>query len=414
MANYLGAGVIVFLPVIALPIHFHLLGPKQFGLVSFMASMQAVMALLDSGMGQVLVREVAIRLNSGENGKGEAAEIVAVFEWVYLLLAIVGFSASIYFSNFLANHWLRLDKESTHLGMIAVCGAGVLFAIQFPGAVYRSVMLASQSQVLLNGVISSFTLSRYLVGIITLNYWPTILSFIVAHAAISYAETIVRGHLAWKILGDSRARKNTQDGAFRRVWVHVVGMSGAVWIGALSVQIDRVILSALVPIDQFGYYVVASTVALGLLQLVYPLVQAFLPGAICLRQDPLALKAQYVRLFKYILSIVVFCAVAFSLGGEWLLHKWLRDSRVVDAAYPILSILLIGSALNAFYNVGYMNWIVNNRVGRIFLVNFGSLSLSILVIPFLVGIHGPKGAAFGWVSSNLIGFFISLEWISCK
>jgi O-antigen/teichoic acid export membrane protein len=86
----------------------------------------------------------------------------------------------------------------------------------------------------------------------------------------------------------------------------------------------------------------------------------------------------------------------------------------VEAIYPLLALLLVGTALNAFYNVGYISWIVHEKTRRIFQVNAWALILSVVLIPFLVAWQGTIGAAFGWLAINLIGLIFSLEWIKRK
>jgi O-antigen/teichoic acid export membrane protein len=104
----------------------------------------------------------------------------------------------------------------------------------------------------------------------------------------------------------------------------------------------------------------------------------------------------------------------FSLAGEWLLRYWLNDSQVVGTVFPILAVLLVGSALNAIYTIGYINWIAHEKIYRIFQVNTLGLALSVALIPPLVSWHGAIGAAFGWVAMNLVGFVISLGWLIPK
>jgi O-antigen/teichoic acid export membrane protein len=77
----------------------------------------------------------------------------------------------------------------------------------------------------------------------------------------------------------------------------------------------------------------------------------------------------------------------------------------------LLSVLLLGTALNAFYIVGYIHWLVLEKVHRLLLVNTAALVLSLAISPLLITRLGPIGAAFGWLAINLIGFFLSLEWL---
>ena len=67
--------------------------------------------------------------------------------------------------------------------------------------------------------------------------------------------------------------------------------------------------------------------------------------------------------------------------------------------------------MNAFYNVGYIHWLVHEKVHRVLVVNAAALVLSAVIIPLLVRRLGPVGAAFGWLAINLIGFVLSLEWL---
>jgi O-antigen/teichoic acid export membrane protein len=170
----------------------------------------------------------------------------------------------------------------------------------------------------------------------------------------------------------------------------------------------------MVSIEQFGYYTIAATVALGSLQLINPLTQAVLPRAIQLRAEPSALRSLSVKLAWLVALMVGLGAIIFTTIGQWLLDVWLRNTEAVTAIYPMLSILLAGVALNAFYNVGYVNWLAHQKIRRIFQVNAFSLLLSVALIPPLVLWQGTIGAAVGWLSINLIGFVFSLEWLKRK
>ncbi|MCK9989715.1 MAG: hypothetical protein RugAbin2_00729 [Rugosibacter sp.] len=67
--NYLGTGILVLAPVAALPWYLSALGPKLYGLVSFAVMLQALMGLLDTGMSQALVREIAVRFDKTTAGR---------------------------------------------------------------------------------------------------------------------------------------------------------------------------------------------------------------------------------------------------------------------------------------------------------------------------------------------------------
>lgn len=406
--------MVVLAPVLALPWYLNALGPKQFGLIGFIATLQALMGLLDAGMSQALVREIAIHLNTADGGRRKAAALLYGFERIYWLFALVAGAVILMLAGVIASYWLHLGDLPHELGKEAVYGAAAMFVAQFPGSLYRSLLVGAQAQVKLNGVMFGGALIRHLGGALLVTFLPLITVYIVWHAAITMLETLVRGKVAWKTLGIGRSTVGWQLHELRPTFSAVVTLSGAVWLGALTVQMDKIVLSRIVPIEQFGYYVVASSVAIGALQLIYPIIQAVMPRAVQLRPSPDNLHRLYLKLFSLIAFIVVAGTIVFVVLGKTLLELWLRNIGAVETIYPILAILLVGTALNAFYNIGYINWIVHQKIRRVVQVNALSLVLSIFLTSLFVMWFGVIGAAFGWLAINLIGCILSLEWCAQK
>ena len=414
LANYLGAGVAVLAPVVALPWYLAALGPDQFGLIGFIVMLQAVLGLIDAGMSQALVREITVRLDSPGRKRHGAAALLFGFERIYWLFGLGSGFVMVLLADLIATRWLNLKDMPIEVGKEAIYGAAALFAMQFPGSIYRSVLVGAQAQVILNGIVLSGALLRHIGGVIVVFIWPTLLAYLLWHGSVAFLETTFRGRYAWRALDIKRNQVGWEFSEVRAVWKIVAGLSGAAWLGALTVQMDKIFLSRSSTIDQFGYYMIAATVATGILQLVYPLIQAVLPRAVKLRAQPAALRALSVKLACLISLIAAIGAVAFVSAGKLMLNLWLRNSEAVQGIYQILAILLVGTSLNALYNVGYLNWLVYEKTHRVFQVNTLALVLSLAVIPPLVDLGGSVGAAFGWVTINLIGFLLSLEWIKKK
>ena len=410
LANYVGSGVLALAPLLALPWYLSALGPQRFGLVGFVVMLQALLALVDSGMSQALVRELALRFQAGSAARQQAADLMLSFERIYLGFAVVAAMVMAMLSKPIAVHWLALGEISVSDGVDAVYGAALIFAFQFPGSLYRSLLVGAQAQVGLNIVMVGGAVMRHLGGALLVMAWPSLTTYLMWHAGTALLETLVRAVLAWHTV-EVRRRDSRWDGVqLRLVGRMVAGMSLASFLGALTVQIDRLIVSKLVPIEQFGYYTIAVAVSAGALQLIYPLVQAALPKAIALKDQPEQLYRFSLKLVIYIGAIVSAGALIFVALGHWLLTLWLKDLEVAQLIFSLLSFLLIGTALNAFYNVGYVHWLIHQRFGKILGVNLVSLVLSIFLIPPLVDAHGIVGAAFGWVAINLVGFSFSLGW----
>lgn len=407
-------GTVALAPILALPWYLAALGPKQFGLIGFIVMLQAVLGLLDAGVSQALVREFVVRLDSKVNGPRSTASLLFCFELFYWLFALSAGCTTLLLADTIASHWLNLDGLSITNGKEAIYGAAALFVVQFPGSIYRSVMIGAQVQVTLNCIMLSGALLRHIGGVFVVLAWPALSTYLIWHVSIALIETLVRGRSAWMSLGIKRKHAHWEIGELRLTWKGIASMSGATWLGALTVQVDKIVLSRMVAIEQFGYYMVAATVATGLLQLVYPLLLAVLPRAIQLRTEPDALLRLGIKLVWQIGLLAGLAALFFIFVGEWLLSVWLRNPEAVTIIYPLMAILFVGTCLNAFFNVGYIYWIVHMKVQRIFQVSALALVLSVMLIPPLVAWKGAIGAAFGWLTINLIGFVLSLEWLIRK
>lgn len=414
LANYLGTVVVALAPILALPWYLSALGPHQFGLVGFITLMQAVLGLLDAGMGQALVREIAVRFDTTEKARINTAMLLFGFERIYWLFSLCVGAVVWLCSDLIAVNWLKLGDIPLAIGRVAIEGAAALFAVQFPGSVYRSLLVGAQAQVTLNVVVFAGALLRHLGAVIAVTLWPSLLTYVAWHTAVVLLETLVRRSQAWRLLRVQASQVKWDAAELKRVWRTVVGLSGAALLGALTVQMDKIVLSRMIPLDQFGFYSVASSIATGLLMLIYPLVQAVLPRAIQLRNEPSALRLLSLKLLGLITLTVGGGATVFLFGGHWLLTIWLKNAAAVGTIYPLLTVLLLGTALNAFYNVGYVNWLVQNNVRRVLQVNVLSLVMAVTVIPPLVTLKGSIGATFGWLVINLIGLLLSLEWIRRK
>ena len=402
------------MPILALPWYLAALGPKQFGLIGFIVMLQAVLGLLDAGMSQALVREIAVRLDATDKGSYNTALLLFGFERIYWLFALCAGGITVMLANNIAMHWLNLEGLPIASGRIAIYGAAAIFVAQFPGSIYRSVLVGGQAQVVLNGVMLVGALSRHVGGVFVVLVWPTLPAYLAWHTLVILLETLVRGKLAWRSLKIKRNQVKWEVKELRPIWRFAAGMSGAAWLGALTVQMDKIVLSRMVAIEQFGYYTVAATVAMGMLQLVYPLVQAVLPRAIQLRGEPLLLRNLCIKLVWMLGLLAGLGAMIFITIGQWLLNIWLRNPQAVEVVYPILAVLLVGTCLSAFYNVGYIYWIVYEKVHRIFQVNALALFFSVVIVPLFVVWQGTIGAAISWLMINLIGLLLSLEWITRK
>ena len=340
IANYCGAIAVVAGPLLAMPYYLSILGASQFGLISFVILVQMILGLLDAGLSQALVREVAIRFNPLAVQQRSAADLLYGFERIYWLFALIAGLVLAVFSKLIAEQWLNLNNLPLYLGQQAVIGAAIIFMVQFPGSVYKSLLLGSQSQVSLNSITFISAVVRHVGSVLLVMHYSTLMAYLVWHIAVGLLETALRARFAWQLVQIQRKELHWNIQELLPAWRLTAAMLGATLLGAITVQIDKIALSRMASIEQFGYYTVASIVAGGVLQLIYPVIQAALPRVIKLRNDPDAVRAFNKKLFKLIAILVLLAICAYVFTSQWLLGVWIKDEIAVKTIHPILNILL--------------------------------------------------------------------------
>lgn len=408
IANYIGTGATSLAPILALPWYLMALGPQQFGLLGFVATLQMLLNIIDAGMGQALVRELSVSATNPGSTQARTAALVYGFERVYWLTSLVVGGAILLLQGVITTHWLHLDAETMPIGKIAIYGAVLLFAVQFPGSLYRSVLIGSERQIVLNKIMLLSALARHGGGVIAVMQWPTLKCYLVWHIGVGLLETMARARCAWTTIGCRRSDTYWQPTVIKDCWPAIASLAAASGLGALTTQLDKVLLSRSIPLADFGYYVIAASLAGGVLQLVYPFIQAALPQVIRLRDNAKALKNLYAKMFYLILFAATLGLSAYGLCGHLLLNLWLKNSDVAGHVYPLLGMLLLGAILNAFYNIGYTHWMAKGRTTRILQVNCIAFVLCLLIIPPSVERFGTIGATTGWLIINLLGLAMSL------
>lgn len=409
--NYLGTATSIGLQLLVMPWYLSVLGSTLFGLIQLMLLIQTFSSILDSGISQVLVREVVTQFDKPIVGAKETAQLLFSFERIYLFFssALLLFAFLIPFS--ISRDLIDLVTTSAYTKKTALIYAIALFSVQFPGTLYRATLIGLNHQTSLSKSIFFFSILRHVGGGIIVYFFPSISSYFVWHFFTGLVETISRNRLAWKYLSFNLSTIRFSFSNIKSVFRSVSLISVAVWLGAISTQLDRTILSQMVSIEEFGFYSLASSIALGLLQIIYPLIQAYTPILIKIKNNGPQFYRTSIHVFLIAFSLMLFAFLGFLFVGKQTLVFWLQNESVGTNVYQVLIVLLIGTLFNSLYSVGYLNWLIFDKVRMMVLTNALSIGFCILTTPLLIKYQGVLGAAFGWVFMNFVGFVFSIGWI---
>jgi len=411
IANFAGSGWVALMSFAFVPFYIHFMGIESYGIVGFYVTLQSVLFLLDMGLTATVSRELS-RLSVEADPTFRMRTLVRTLETLYLGISVAIVLAAIALSGWVAEEWLQVKTLSTDQVSDAVMLIGFVIAARMPFGFYCGGLIGLQQQVLMNIVKSAVETVRN--GGAVLVLWlldPGITTFFLWQAGVSVLGTCLMAFALWKRLPVFPVRPTFSKAVLQNLWRFAAGMSGIVFVSMLLVQMDKVVLSKMLPLDEFGYYTLAAVVAMSLYFVIQPVVTAFSPKLTQLvaadNQEELA---HCYHQGCQIIAVMIFpVAITIASFSHEVLLLWTQDHMIAAQSYQVLSLLIIGTMLNGAMNVPYALQIAYGWTRLVFYMN---LVLLLLLFPLLVIMtqqFGIIGAASVWVFLNALYVLVGIH-----
>jgi O-antigen/teichoic acid export membrane protein len=186
------------------------------------------------------------------------------------------------------------------------------------------------------------------------------------------------------------------------VWRFAGGMTGIAFLVVLLTQVDKVLLSRMLTLQDFGYYSFAAMVAGTLYLLVMPITTALFPRLVerVAQKDEAALAHAYHQGAQMVSVVSAPVALLLVFHGEGVLYAWSADAALARTSGPILSLLAFGTLLNCLLNVPYQAQLAHGWTSLALKVNVAAVVLLVPALFWVVPHHGALGAAWVWIILN--------------
>ena len=411
VANYAGAFVNGAMPILAIPFLIQSLGAEVWGLVAFVNLMVILMTMLNTGVAQAMVREFGKRWAEPGDGPLRTALLLRGYERIYWIVALVIGGVLLPFSGTIAEAWLNTSAEIKHLAVLAPAAAIGVFASVLPSSVYRGTLQALQEHVILNVIRSAATVLKFGVGVVIVVNTGSVLAYMIVLVSVSFLECLTLAFAAWRLMPKPRSEVPCD---FHEAMIsarYSIAMSLIVVIGVAGTQLDRFLVSVILPVEQLGIYSLAVSLALGILQFSYPVFTAVLPRLVELEKDKAQRRSANLTFLALTCTTVGVAALIYLLAGDFLLELWLSDTALAQQVKSPLNWLMVGVALNTLYNIGYTNWVSLGQVRAAAIINVTSLIVAAILTPIAINIWGITGAASSFVIINAIGATYAVAWL---
>jgi O-antigen/teichoic acid export membrane protein len=402
LANFAGTGFAALLQLAFIPLYVRFLGVEAYGLIGFYIMLQAVVQVLDLGLGPTMNREMA-RYSVLPDKTGEARDFARTLEAGYWTFGISAGAIIALSAPLIATRWINVGSLPLPLVQRALLLMGGLAALQLPISFYQGGLMGLQRQVLLNGV--KIVMSMIGSGGSVLILWlvsPTITAFLGWQLAMGTVQALILGSCLWRSLPSGGRAPRIAPGLLRNVWRFAVGMSGITISTLVLTQLDKLVLSKLLPLKMFGYYTLATALGNGLYVLITPVFNATFPklSAMVASRDENGVRELYHLGTQVMAVLVLPVALVTAFFSYEIMALWTGNTETAQYTAPVLTILVIGTAMNGLMNIPYALQLAHGwtRIG--FLINIFFVFTIVPSIIILATRYGAVGGATAWAVLN--------------
>ena len=400
IANYLGQGWIALMSLAFVPLYIKYLGIEAYGLIGLFAVLQGWLSLFDMGMAPMLGREMA-RFTAGKHTPQSIRDLLRSLELVVYSLAFLMASGIWGASNWLSNTWLHLENLQTPEVAHAISVMALVVGLKFCEGIYRSAIVGLLEQVWLSSVNALLQTIRQLGAVAILAFVaPTIDAFFIWQALISALTLVIFFIKLHLDLPKSPMPAKFSIAGITDVWRFAGGMFGINILVLLLTQVDKLLLSTLLTLQNYAYYMLAGAIAGIVPMVIAPVTQAIYP--LLVELHAVRNEMELTRLFHKGAQLVTLTTaplmLVVAIFPELIIYVWSGDLELAKHVAPILMPMIIGSFLNGLMWMPYQTQLAYGWTSLTIRVNSIAVLILVPAIFFLVPIYG-------WVILN-IGYLL--------
>lgn len=403
LANIVGSATIAGLTIVITPIQIQILGMEAYAIIGFIATLQVAFTAFDFGLSATVSRELAADQSAN---KEISSSLVRTAMTIYWAIAILLGGILIGLAKPIAQSWFNPEVMSAKDLEQSLQVIAFYLALRWPVALYVGVLTGVQKMELLNGVKIFAGLFRLLGGMVVLLHWRSFELFLWWTVASAVVE-VVAYHIACRrihpiiVLG-----LGFSVASIKRVLRFSLIMNGLGILAIVIIQLDRLVISRVLTLEELGYYNLAYTAASVIPLIVAAISSAVLPsfsasygGGI----DKSEIVERYYEADRFTLFLSSFAAFALVTYGAPLLQLWVGSDNAGDAVLPLAVLATafwLASVIANAYNIA-----VSRGQPQLYLIaNLIIVAPYGIIVYFLTDKFGVSGTASAWIMLYLFYF----------
>ena len=395
---------VAIIGLVMLPVYLHYLGIESYALVGFSAMLFVWLQLLDMGLTPTLSRELS-RYRAGVVSRIEALQLLNNLEWCFGLLSGIIFVFFFSASPWIAAHWLK--PEHLSVGEITLCLKiiGAMAGCRWLSGLFSAGLVGLGEQVIV-GLVQIVMATIKSVGVVLVIVYlsSTLEAFFIFQGCVTVFEMLWMRSLINKQLDGGRVILFPQLEVLQRIKKFAGAMAFLTMIWVVITQIDKLLLSNILPLKEYGYFILSTSAASIITMVAVPFNQIVQPQLTKLRaqnkQEQLI--SLYRKTTQVACLILAVAAGTLAIYAEPLLLIWTGNVDVARHAERTLFWYALGNGLAGILAIPF--WL-QFAYGNLRYHVAGNIIFGVIWIPTLIisaYYFGAIGVAKVWFFGNLI------------
>ncbi|MDD5218824.1 MAG: oligosaccharide flippase family protein, partial [Candidatus Omnitrophica bacterium] len=239
---------------------------------------------------------------------------------------------------------------------------------------------------------------------------PTVTAYLTCFLISAVLEVAVLGGVVWKALPPPQAARSRLDFALLgRVWKFTALLTATGILIAMVEQLDKLLISKILPLGLMGYYTVAAQLAAALTFITIPVFYTVYPrfSALLAEHKTDDLRKVYRRASQLAALLTWPATGTLIFFSRDILLLWTHSEALARETWLVLSFLVIGYQMRAL--AMFVPHALQIAADMLKLPFYANLIGWLLLVPSMIfGIHywQMRGAACVWALFNFLYFLI--------
>ena len=280
LANYASQIYVTLIGIAMLPVYLEYMGAEAYGLVGFFAMLQAWFQLLDLGLSPAMARQAA-RFRGGALSANGLRRLLRLLEKIFSAVGLLGGLILVGCSGLIASRWLQVNQLGIAEVSWAVALMGCTVSLRWISGLYRGVIWGFERIEWLsvwNAIVATLRFVGVLPVLMLVSAKPiAFFTYQLIVAVLELGVMIASTYNALPMAARGTAASATPQESLRGMMGFSLSLAftSSAWV--LVTQTDKLVLSKLLSLADYGYFTLAVMLASGVNILSGPVSTAIVP-----------------------------------------------------------------------------------------------------------------------------------------